>query len=436
LILNKKILHLAIPNIISNITVPLLGLVDMALMGHIGDERYIGAIAIGGLIFNFIYWSLAFLRMGTSGFTAQAFGENDKQKAITILFRGLLVAFVAAFFIIALQVPIEWLSFKMIHGSAKVESLAREYFLIRIWAAPATLAIYVLNGWFLGMQNSKITMFIAIAINLANIAFNCLFIFGFGMKSAGVAFGTVIAQYTGLILAFVLLNRKFKGLFHLLRREALFNVREMLHFFKVNSNIFFRTLCVIIVFTFFTSRSAATNDTVLAVNSLLLQFLMLFAHFIDGFAFAGEALVGNYVGAKRPDQFFKVVRLLFLWGIILAVAYSLMYWLGGNFILTLLTNNSTIIAASSPFMIYVILVPLFSMASFVWDGIYIGATATRGMLLSMLGATFLIFFPLYFGLKAPLGNHALWVAMLGFMGGRGMFQTLMARRFVYTRIKK
>ena len=431
-ILNNKILNLAIPNIIINITILLFGLVDMTLMGHLGNKLYIGAIALGGIIFNLIYWSFAFLRMGTSGLTAQAYGENDKSKAITILLRGLLVAFSLAFLVICLQFPIEWISFKLINGNNEVELLASEYFRIRIWAAPATISIYALSGWFLGMQNARIPMMIALLVNGANLVFNCFFIFVMNMKSDGVALGTVVAQYLGLIFALFLLHRNYSSLFSLIQKKTLLNVESMLLFFKVNSDIFFRTLCIVAVFTFFTSQSAAGNNTILAVNALLLQFLMFYSYFIDGFALAGEALVGKYVGAHKPIEMKRVIKNLFLWGSALTLIYSAIYYFGSEFILRILTNNKEVIDAAIPYLMWVVAIPLVGTASYIWDGIFIGASASKGMLYTMLAATFLIFFPVYFLLKDELGNHALWLAMILFLGSRGLFQTIIAKRFIYS----
>lgn len=432
-ILNRRIIRLAIPNIISNITVPLLGIVDMALMGHLGDEKYIGAIALGGVIFNIIYWSFGFLRMGTSGFTAQAYGENNNSKAISTLARAMIVALIAAFFILLLQGPIEWISFRLIGGSDAVESLATEYFRIRVWAAPATISVFALSGWFLGMQNARYPMYISILINAINIACSFIFIFVFNMKSDGVALGTVVAQYTGLLLALFLLVKKYKSLFHLLNRKMLVDLKEMLQFFKVNSDIFLRTLCVISVFTFFTSRSASTDDTILAVNSLLLQFLMFYSYFIDGFAYAGEALTGKYVGARNLEKLKQVVALLFIWGGALTVLFSAAYYFGNNTILNLLTNQQPIIDAAKPFLPWVVAIPLMSTASYIWDGIFIGATASRGMLYSMLGAT-ITFFLTYYVLKDYMGNHALWFSIIVFMAGRGLFQTFIAKKHVFGKI--
>jgi MATE family multidrug resistance protein len=217
---NKEILKLAIPNIVSNITIPLLGIIDLALMGHMESEKYIGAIALGTMIFNVLYWAFAFLRMGTSGFTAQAFGEKNKQEQALNLFRSTLTAFIGASLLILFQIPIEFLSFKLIGGGQEVEQLAREYFYIRIWAAPATISLFAFNGWYLGMQNARVPMIIALVINVLNILFNLLFVFGFGMKSEGVALGTLLAQYSGFATALFYLKKDFNWVFSILAMES------------------------------------------------------------------------------------------------------------------------------------------------------------------------------------------------------------------------
>lgn len=432
--MNRKILRLAVPNIVTNLTVPLLGMVDLGLMGHMGDEKYIGAIALGGVIFNLLYWSFAFLRMGTSGLTAQAYGERNDQKSVNILARALLVAVSISVFVILLNRPISWLSFKLINGSAGVESLAKSYFHIRIMAAPATIALYAISGWFIGMQNARYPMIISILINIFNIGFNALFVFVFDMKSDGVAYGTVIAQYSGLTLAIVLLFRRYNYLLKQVSKKAVLDIKSMLLFFIVNRDIFLRTLCIISVFTFFTSRSAATNDQILAVNALLLQFLIFFSYFVDGFAYAGEALVGKYVGSGSKTKLLRVIKNLFVWGFGLGLTFTVLYWLLGESILRLLTNDSKIIALAKDYLFWVILIPFLSVSSYVWDGIYIGATASKGMLITMLLATFIVFYPIYFGLQNVLGNHALWLAMILFMAGRGIFQTIVVRRFIFKKL--
>ncbi len=428
--MNREIVKLAIPNIVSNITVPLLGLIDLALMGHLGSEVYIGAISLGGVIFNFIYWGFGFLRMSTSGFTAQAFGEKNEQESITILFRALFVTLGLSFLILLLQSPIAWASFKIIGGSEEVENLANQYFRIRVWAAPAALSLFVFSGWFLGMQNARYPMFIAILVNVANIVLSVFFVFGLNMKSEGVALGTALSQYVGLTAAILFLLKKYRYLLPKVSKQNIFDVRILRNFFKVNSNIFIRSFCIILVFTFFTSKSASIDDTILAVNSLLIQLLLFFSFFIDGFAFAGEALVGKYVGAKETENLKKVVKMLFYWGAGLAVLFTLIYLPGAGLILKLLTSQAEVIKSAQPFLFWVVLIPITNFASFVWDGIYIGATASKAMRNTLLISTFFVFVPVYYFLNSLLGNHALWLGMILFMLSRGVIQTVWYKKAI------
>ena len=400
--MNRSILRLALPNIVSNITVPLLGLVDLALMGHFGSEIYIGAISLGGVLFNFIYWGFSFLRMSTSGFTAQAFGENNIKEAATILARALVISLIISFFILILQSPIAWASFKIIGGSKEVERLAAQYFRIRVWGAPAALSLFVFSGWFLGMQNSRYPMIIAIAVNVVNILLSMFFVFVLKMKSEGVALGTAISQYVGMFIAIFLFFKKYANLVSGISKSRIFNLEILSNFFKVNTDIFIRTFCIILVFTFFTSKSAGINDTILAVNSLLIQLLLFFSFFIDGFAFAGEALVGKYVGARELFNLKKVVKLLFYWGVALAIVFTIIYVPGINLILKLLTSQHDIIKTAQPFLIWVIAIPLASFGSFIWDGIYIGATASRQMRNTLLASSILVFAPVYYFLFKEL----------------------------------
>jgi len=422
---NRKILNLAIPNIISNVTIPLLGLVDMALMGHLDSEVYIGAVSLGTVLFNFIYWGFSFLRMSTSGFTAQSYGEGNQAESFNILARALIISTLISILIILLQIPIEWISFKAINGSKEVESLAREYFRIRIWAAPATLGLYALNGWFLGMQNARYVMITSILANVFNLIFSFMLVYLLHMNSAGVAWGTVIAQYAGILTGLFLLGKKYKHLLRFRNQKDILDWNALKNFFRVNTDIFIRTFCVILVFTFFTSKSASINDHILAVNSILIQFLLLFSFFIDGFAFAGEALAGKYKGEGRKDLFNELTRRLFRWGIGLALAFSFLFLVGNEFIIGLLTNQEGLYETASNFIAWVIVTPLITFSSFVWDGIYIGVTASKEMRNSMLAATLLVFAPSFYFLQDILGNHALWLAMMLFMLGRGVFQTIL-----------
>jgi len=438
--LNKKILKLAIPNIISNISIPLLGIVDMALMGHMESDAYIGAIALGSLIFNFIYWSLGFLRMGTSGFTAQARGRRDLPETILVFSRAALIAIVMSALLLLLQVPIEKLSFLVLKGETRVEELAMTYFRIRIWAAPAALGQFALLGFFLGMQNARLPMLVLVLTNVINIICNYIFVMKLGMGSDGVALGTVIAQYSGLLTALFFLRKYFKKLFKYWSLKATVQWDKLKHFLLINSDIFIRTMCLVVVFSIFTARSASVDlqnegaDTILAVNSILMQFFMFFSFLIDGFAHASEALTGKYIGANDRTSLSKTIRLLFAWGTGISLLFTLLYLLGGNAIFRLLTNNPEVISNAKPYFFWVIMVPLVSYTSFLWDGIYIGATAGKQMRNAMLISTLAIFFPVYILAGKLWGNHGLWFAFILFMAARGITMQLLSKKAVYSKL--
>ncbi|MDA3890224.1 MAG: MATE family efflux transporter [Salinivirgaceae bacterium] len=423
--MNKKILNLAIPNIISNVTIPLLGIVDLAIVGHLESNIYIGAIAIGTMIFNLIYWTFAFLRMGTSGITAQALGARNFTEVMGTLIRGLVVAVASALLILALQIPIEKLAFFLIDGSSEIEQHARTYFYIRIWAAPATISLYAFTGWFIGMQNTKTPMIIALFINLLNIGLNYLFVYTFGLKSDGVAWGTLIAQYTGLVTAIVFLIIYYRKYFKYIKRSAILETSVLLKFFKVNSDILIRMISILAVFTFFTSKSASTNNNILAANTILLQFLFIFSFLTDGFAYAAEALTGKFYGAKQPKKLKKVIKLSFFWGIITALIFTFLYLFFNEQLLKLLTNQQDIIDVAKKYTIWIVLIPVVSVASFIWDGIFIGLTATKQMRNSMMISVFGVFFPLWWFLNPIYENHGLWFAFILFLFSRGFIQTIM-----------
>jgi len=394
--MNRRILNIAIPNIISNITIPLLGIVDLSLVGHLESKVYIGAIALGSMIFNFIYWGFSFLRMGTSGFTAQSFGKRDLKESFQLLYRALFVGLAGAMALLILQKPIEWLSFFIINGSEEVEYFAREYFYIRIWAAPATIAIYSITGWFIGMQNAKIPMMIAITINVLNIVFNVTLVRFFGMKSDGVALGTVLAQYSGLIVASLFILNHKKRLIKYFRFEEIIQIDQLKIFFNVNKDILIRTLSLVFALSFFTAKSAKYGDTLLAVNTLLLQFFTIYAYIVDGFAYAGEALAGKYFGAKDKERLIKVSKLLFYWGLLMSGIFTVAYYFGDSFLLSIFTDNQEVIQSIQPYLVWVYLIPVLTFGAFIWDGIFIGVTASASMRNAMLISAFLIFLPAYF----------------------------------------
>ena len=427
-ITDRHILRIALPSIVSNITVPLLGLVDVAIVGHLGSAAYIGAIAVGGLMFNIIYWLFAFLRMGTSGLTAQALGRRDLPETVCLLLRSLLIAGAVALALLVLQTPIRQGAFLLIRPTGEVAQWATAYFHICIWGAPAMLGLYGLTGWFLGMQNSRIPMLVAITQNVVNIAASLSFVYFGDMKVEGVALGTLVAQWAGLLMGLALWLSCYGRLLRYLR-QAWRNVwqRDALsRFFGVNRDIFLRTLCLVAVTLFFTSAGAAQGDIILAVNTLLMQLFTLFSYVMDGFAYAGEALSGRHIGARNRTAFRATVRRLFLWGAGIAATFTLLYALGGEAFLGLLTDEREVIAASRDYFCWAIAIPVAGVAAFTWDGIFIGATATRGMLASMAVAA-TCFFALYSGLRESLGNHALWLAFIAYLATRGIVLAFLGR---------
>lgn len=422
--MNKKILQLAIPSIVSNITVPLLGLIDVAIVGHLGSAAYIGAIAVGGMLFNIIYWLFGFLRMGTSGMTSQAFGQRDLKEVTRVLLRAVGVGLFIALCLLLLQYPIRKIAFLLIDATPEVRELATVYFNICVWGAPAVLGLYGFAGWFIGMQNSRFPMFIAITQNVVNIVASLSFVYLLDMKIEGVALGTLIAQYAGFFMASLLWFRYYGRLKIAFRWREIIGKTAMKRFFQVNSDIFFRTLCLVAVTTFFTSTGARQGDVVLAVNTLLMQLFTLFSYIMDGFAYAGEAMTGRYVGARNNTGLQRMIRLLFRWGWGLSLSFTILYMIGGQDFLGLLTNDTTVINAAGSYYYWVLAIPLAGFAAFLWDGILIGATATRLMLYSMLVASGM-FFLIYYIFYALMGNHALWMAFLIYLSLRGIMQWIL-----------
>lgn len=427
--MNKQILQLALPSIVSNITVPLLGLIDVAIVGHLGATAYIGAIAVGGMLFNMIYWLFGFLRMGTSGMTSQAYGQRNLKEVTNLLIRSVGIGLLLAVCLLILQYPIRETAFSFIDTTAEVRRLSTLYFHICIWGAPAVLGLSAFSGWFIGMQNSRFPMFIAISQNIINIIASLCFVFLAGMKVEGVAYGTLIAQYAGVLMAVLLWFRFYKRLKFHIRWKEIWQKPAMLRFFRINNDIFLRTLCLVAVTVFFTSAGARRGEVILAVNTLLMQLFTLFSYIMDGFAYAGEAMAGRFIGAGNKESLHRFIHLLFRWGTGLALLFTLLYGMGGEAFLSLLTNDTEVIQASQAYFYWALAIPLAGFSAFLWDGIFIGATATRLMLYSMLIASG-CFFAIYASLSAVYGNHALWLAFLAYLSLRGIMQSLLARKIV------
>ena len=424
---NKEILKIALPSIVSNITVPLLGLVDVTIVGHLGAAAYIGAIAVGGMMFNVTYWIFGFLRMGTSGMTSQALGRRDFREVTRLLARSLGIAFAVAAALILLQKPLLAAALAIMQPTEEVARLTAIYFNTLIYGAPAMLGLFSLSGWFIGMQNSRSPMAVAIVQNVVNICASTFLVFGCGMKVEGVALGTLTAQYAGFIMAAALYWKHYRRLRTYFSWQGVWRRDDMRRFFSVNRDIFLRTLCMVSVMLFFTSAGSWQGEVVLAVNTLLMQFYLLFSYVMDGFAYAGEALAGRYYGARNGAALRSTVGHLFLWGLGMAVAFTAVYGFGGDAFLSLLTDEPSVVAASHTYYYWALAIPLAGMAAFVWDGVFIGCTMTRGMLVSMAlaAATFFIF---YYALRGSLANHGLWIAFIAYMAVRGLAQTFIFRK--------
>ena len=433
--MNKSILKLAIPNIISNITIPLLGLVDMILMGHLDSAIYIGAIALGGTIFSVLYSFFSFLRAGTTGFTAQSLGNNDNTETIYSLYRSVCIGIPIIILILSLQIPIAKISSLLLDGSNEVKELAITYFYVRIWAAPANILLYCLNGWFVGMQNTKIPMFIAILINVMNIIFSFILVIIFEQNVKGVALGTVIAQYSGLTLAIILLIKNYRSYFVKIDSKILFDIEKMKRFFKVNRDLMIRSFLLIISIAFFTNQSAKLGNNILAINMILLQSFYIFSYFTDGFAYAGEALVGKFVGSKDKENLQKVIRLLLIWGFSISIPFSILYALFPTEFVKIISDNTEILTEIKPYYIYMIIIPLITFAAFIWDGIYIGATASKAIRNTMIISSIFVFIPSWYILMPRFGNHGLWIAFLFFMIARGAAMSLMYKKNIVNVVK-
>ena len=427
--MNKEVLRLAIPNILSNISVPLLSTVDTALMGRL-SEWHIGAVGLGAMIFNFVYWNFGFLRMGTTGITAQAFGQRNENDIIHTMGRALAIALLLAFLILFLQVPFRHASIFLMQVEPEMAPLVIEYFNIRIWAAPATLALYALMGWFFGMQNAIYPLILTLFINSINIILSYILVFRMGMEVDGVAWGTVVAQYAGFVLGLILFFYKYRTYLKFLEIKVLAKWEALRRFLSINGDIFIRTFFLTFAFGFFYSQSSAFGENLLAVNVILLQYLNWMSYGIDGFAFASESLVGKYFGARDERGTLRAIRLSFLWSAALAVGVALIYAIFGRQLLYIFTDQVEVVEAAIPYMGWMVLFPIIAFGCYIWDGVYIGLTASRAMRNSMLIAL-MVYLIAYYALSGPYTNHGLWAALLIFLGARGAFQWWLFQKYKF-----
>ncbi len=430
--MNKEILRLALPNILTNLTVPLLGMVDMYLMGHQDSVLYMGAVALGAVIFNFVYWGFAFLRMSISGLAAQSFGRDNKQEMVLVLQRGLMIALIGSILLLILQIPLANFSFWVLEGTDEVKIIAKQYYFVRIWAAPAAIILMVFYGWFLGMQNAIYPMVIAIVVNVVNIVVSYILVQHFNMQAKGAAMGSVAGQYSGLALAVILFFRRYSWTIPYFTSKIKLLVSEISQLLNVSGDIFIRTLSIIVVFTFFTSQSAGIGDVTLAVNSALMQYVLLFSYFIDGFAYAAEALVGKFYGSKNRNELFKVIKVLKYWGFSFAILFMIAYTFSGNYLLKIFTDQQMVVLEGKKYLIWVVLLPLISFSSYIWDGVFIGLAYSKPMRNTVVLSAVLMFFLPFYLLFPYIGNHALWLAMSLFMFGRGASLTWYFHKLKYS----
>lgn len=431
--MNRRILKLAVPSILANITVPLVGMVDIAVAGRLGNVAAIGAIAVGSMLFDLLYWNFGFLRVGTGGLTAQAYGRRDLPGAMRYFTQGIATALASALFLIAIQWFFVEAAFFFIKSSPEVEALARQYFFIRIWAAPATLSLFVFKGWFIGMQNTVSPMVVDIVVNVVNTVASAYLALFTPMGIAGVAAGTVIAQYSGLILASFLLFRYYRRLFPGVNVRKDVSFRDMKHFYVINFNLFLRSLCFMLIYCGFTTIAAGYGDSELAVSSIIMKLLMLYSYFIDGFAYAGEALTGKYIGAQDKASLRLAVRQLFIWTAGIAAVSTAAYGFGGEWMVSIMTSEAEVISGSRPYLFWLTVMPVFSCAAFIWDGIFIGATAAKAIRNSMIWAS-AAFYAVYFILEARFGIQGLYTAYFAHLIARDVYLTVTARKQVFGRV--
>ena len=436
--LNSQILRLAIPSIMANITIPLVGIVDTAIVGHIANATYIGGIAIGTMLFDLLYWNFGFLRVGTSGMTAQAYGRGDGVECARLLTQSVNIALIGA----AVLWLIQWLFvtavLAIVPCSTEVAAFAREYFFIRIWAAPATLSLMAFKGWFIGMQDTVSPMITDIVVNVVNMTVSYVLAVYTPLGALGVAYGTLVAQFTGLLLALVICLFKYKTVVQeivgLLCDKAirLFGDKEMKRFMSLNANLFVRSLCFMVVYVGFTSLASQYGDVELAVSTIMMKLFMLFSYFVDGFAYAGEALVGKEWGASRslassPHRLVRIVRLLFAWSLGVGLLFTLLFAVWSEECYLAMTNDMEVLSRLGDYTGWLIAMPIVSTLAFMWDGVYAGATAGKQIRNAMIYAA-LGFVTCYLATYWWLGIQGLYIAYFAHLVARVVYLTAAWKR--------
>ncbi len=416
---NRTILRMALPTILMNVSVPLLGAVDTAIMGHLPDVHYLGAVSLGSLVFTTLFWAFGFFRMSTVGLTAQHHGRGDAAEVAQVLGRGLVLSLAVGFAVALLREPIAWAAFRLLNASPEVERLGRAFFSIVGLAMPAALMLQVFQGWFYGIRNVGFPVALTVFVNGANIALSLLLVLGLGMASAGVALATCVAQYLGLLLTLAVFFSRHRVYWRLLVWRTLLDPARLRPILAMNGDIFLRTLCLLFANAYFMSRSAALGDAILAANSILLQFRNLAVYALDGFATAAEVAVGSALGGGRRGELLDAISLSQQWGLAVGAAISLTYLVLAPWLPGLFTSNANVLPLVFAFYVWIVLEPWISNACFILDGVFIGATATRTMRNSMVIAVIAVYLPAILLLGRLFGNHGMWAAYLLLYFARG-----------------
>lgn len=432
---DRQILRLAVPAIVSNITVPLLSLSDTAVSGHLGSADALGAIAVGGMMVNMAYWLFGFLRMGTTGLAAEAYGKGEEREKLLVVWRSLAVAFSAGILLMGLSTVLCPLLLLVSGASNEVGELAGEYYSVCICGAPALLGTMALSGWMIGMQNTVYPMVTAIVSNVVNILLSILFVFVCDFGFVGVAWGTLVAQWIGLLIALTLSRRlgaRYDVLFGRYHKTV---IREIVRgdglrkFFRVNTDIFFRSFCIMAVSMTVTSVGARLGTVILGANAVVMQFFIFFSYFMDGFAFAGEALTGRFKGENDRTMIRKCVRHLLWWSVGVASVFFVVYYFGGATISGLITDNPAVLRKVGEMRWVVMLLPPLSVGAFIFDGFYIGMTMTRRLLAATSIAAMMFFAVAFIPTAGHLpGNTLLWTAFLTYLFLRGALLAIMSKR--------
>ncbi len=414
---HSRVLKIAFPIVLANATVPILGAVDTGVVGQLGLAAPIGAVGIGAVILSALYWMFGFLRMGTTGMTAQALGAGDQDEVVALLTRSLLIGTVAGLMVIALQLPLFWAAFRVSPASSEVEGMARQYMQIRVWSAPAAVALYGISGWLIAQERTRALLVLQLWMNGLNIGLDLWFVLGVGWGVQGVAFATFIAEWSGLALGLWLCRPAFVG--QMWRNWAVvFDQSRLKQMALVNGDILIRSLFLQAMFISFLFFGASFGDVRLAANQILLQFLEITAYALDGFAFAAEALVGQAMGARNRSALRRGALLTSFWGLICVVGLSMVFWLFGGEIIDVMTTSQEVRAEARIYLVYMILAPTIGIASWMLDGIFIGATRSRDMR-NMMVVSFAVYAVAVAVLMPSFGNHGLWMALLISFVARG-----------------